>query len=706
MPEGPADTILSRIHREIPACVPRHGVRWAQYLLSWEPALEDDTGAVRRRLRSLRGELRREHGLAPSPSGQVPWDRRIRLEHFWFLYEKRYIDTEAHSFRVQRYLEDMRADFGGVDAACLWQSYPRLGLDHRNQFDYYRDLPGGLDEVSRIVDTLHAAGVRAFLVYNPWDTGTRREPDADADADALASLLARTDADGVFLDSIRSADPALLETVKAVRPDIAVCPEMLPLLGDLPSLTGGWQQFAHPAPPAVLAHRWLDPSFCLRYIDRYSRPRAEQIAVAFLHGVGHVVWENVFGWWNPWGDADRLLLKRTTAILRAFDPFFRDWDWEPCVATKCPAVHAMEWHRGNETLFTLLNASAGRPEKVEIEIPEGSSVELSDIWGARRLKRVAGGRAFTCELAPGGVGCVLLGSPPSSFTLPSDAGSGERHRPVTLAAYTPRPAATPAPTRAGAPRRDMVAIPCGRYVMRVRRAVDPAMEGGTYADVSGPMAKEVPDQLFWMDDYQIDRTPVTRGMFALFLDGTRYAPPSLDRFLDDWIRPPGTEEAPWRWRPPEGTEDHPVVWVSLDDARAYASWAGVRLPTEAEWQRAAEGPEGFAWPWGDTFDPERCNGDSPSTTSVLAHPAGASAWGCLDMSGNAWEWTESERDDGHMRYVMVRGGSHLRVSGSIWYTASGAQPCGVHEKVPLLGGGIDRLATVGFRCASATPLTL
>jgi len=106
-------------------------------------------------------------------------------------------------------------------------------------------------------------------------------------------------------------------------------------------------------------------------------------------------------------------------------------------------------------------------------------------------------------------------------------------------------------------------------------------------------------------------------------------------------------------------------------------------------------------PWGDLFDPARCNGDSPGTTPVIAFPSGASAEGCLDMCGNAWEWTESERDDGHMRYVMVRGGCHLRVTGSMWYTASGAQPCDVHEKVPLLGDGIDRLSTVGFRCVRA-----
>ncbi len=249
----------------------------------------------------------------------------------------------------------------------------------------------------------------------------------------------------------------------------------------------------------------------------------------------------------------------------------------------------------------------------------------------------------------------------------------------------------------------MAAIPGGRYVMRVRRAVEPVMEGGTYADISHPTAQSVPDQYFWLDDYEIDRTPVTKAGFSEFLARSRWRPISLHNFLADWQRPPGTDEEPWRWEPPKGKSGHPVTWVSLDDARAFAAWAGLQLPTEPQWQRAAEGPRGTAWPWGNEFDSGRCNGNSMDTTPVDAFPSGASAEGCLDLCGNVWEWTESERDDGHMRYVMVRGGCHLRVTSSIWYTASGAQPCDVHEKVPLLADGIDRLSTVGFRCVRVRP---
>ncbi len=149
---------------------------------------------------------------------------------------------------------------------------------------------------------------------------------------------------------------------------------------------------------------------------------------------------------------------------------------------------------------------------------------------------------------------------------------------------------------------------------------------------------------------------------------------------------------------PDGLAEHPVVYVDLDDARAYAKWAGKRLPTESEWQLAAQGTDGRPWPWGNGFDASRCNCDGKGTIPVRSLPDGRSPCGCYHMLGNVWEWTESARDDGHTRFVMIRGGSWFDAKGSIWYIRGGPQPCNHHVKFIRMWPGLDRCATIGFRC--------
>jgi serine/threonine protein kinase len=213
--------------------------------------------------------------------------------------------------------------------------------------------------------------------------------------------------------------------------------------------------------------------------------------------------------------------------------------------------------------------------------------------------------------------------------------------------------------------------------------------------VMGPHRREV-----FLDAFYVDKTPVTNRQFARFLAVTAYRPTDANtgRFVAHWAR--GSI--------PRGLEDHPVVNVSWDDACAYASWAGKRLPTEAEWEKAARGTDGRKYPWGK-IDPSptraHYGGKSRGTAPVGAYPEGASPYGALDMAGNVWEWCEDVDDpafyeDGPSRnprstlrparplYVM-RGGSWLFGAQSLrTYSRTSFEP---HY----------RFAGGGFRCVRA-----
>jgi formylglycine-generating enzyme required for sulfatase activity len=150
-----------------------------------------------------------------------------------------------------------------------------------------------------------------------------------------------------------------------------------------------------------------------------------------------------------------------------------------------------------------------------------------------------------------------------------------------------------------------------------------------------------------LPEFWISRTPVTNMQYKRFLDTNP------------------THEVPENWDSEQRTfpadkADHPVMLMNWDDVRDFCKWAGLRLPTEEEWEKAARGTDGRAYPWGNTLPTGAlCNFDQQigDTTPVGRYsPQGNSPYGCVDMAGNVWEWTASWYDKEY-KYRVLRGGS-------------------------------------------------
>lgn len=186
---------------------------------------------------------------------------------------------------------------------------------------------------------------------------------------------------------------------------------------------------------------------------------------------------------------------------------------------------------------------------------------------------------------------------------------------------------------------DMVSIPKGSFL---------------FGDKKNPTEIERP--------YEIDIYPVTNEQYRYFIENDGYKNESLWS-KDGWAwLSKGRITSPEYWNNEKfNKSDHPVVGVSYFEAEAYSKWAGKRLPTEEEWERAARGTNGPIYPWGDDFDKDKCNSGLSgfeSTSRVNLFTNGISEAGCYDMAGNVWEWTSSHYNRKKNSYVL-RGGSWL-----------------------------------------------
>jgi iron(II)-dependent oxidoreductase len=365
---------------------------------------------------------------------------------------------------------------------------------------------------------------------------------------------------------------------------------------------------------------------------------------------------------------------------------------------------ASKFSHNGRTLWTVVNRNqydlAGR----QIEIPYTAGTRYYDVWNGVAIEpEIHGDRAaLSFAMEPHGFGAVLATNSPPDAAFEKFLADMQRLARTPLSAYShewtvlpQQMVAIPPTARADSAPQGMVRIPAAKFEFRT---------SGIEIEGSNDIGVDV--QYSWEDSprrhhlktldvksFYIDRHPVTNAEFKRFLDSTRYHPADDHNFLRDWTG--GSY--------PEGWASKPVTWVSLEDARAYAKWAGKRLAHEWEWQYAAQGTDGRAYPWGSQWDSTAV--PVPETRRVMrgpddvsAHPRGASPFGVEDLVGNVWQWTDEYVDE-HTRAGILRGGSYYQPQGSHWYFPQ-AYKLSEHGKYLLMSPGKDRSGAVGFRCVA------
>lgn len=672
----------------------------------------------------------------------LAWIRESYLIVLQMAWDRDFYDRIEGKYNYANIIRNGIEVFDSIDVVGIWPTWPRLGLDQRNQWDLYRDLPGGTAQLRSFARMSRLAGTRLFIAYNPWDNSTRKEDHYRG----MAQLIKDTEADGVVLDTRGSSSYVLQATADSVRKGVVMYSEGMAIPADMPGIISGRVHNAIYYSPELNLNKLIKPDFSIfRVCDVGEDLLHREIAIAFFNGYGTEL--NMF---RPGGRNDDYrndldFLSRTTFILRQNNDAFLDNEWTPLIETTVDNVYVNRFRSGDKTIYTVLNM---RPEGLSDNLfraEKSDGKHWVSLWNHEILTpQYKGGTAYIQAHAPGwpvthsgtrkegsvdciaelpdilqseingdsviiknrGMGSVIIWKGnPSSQTERKELGPGndtvicvkdifgyyegkivlqlienKRLRDenilylkggspwlVSRLERTERTVDIPP---------GMVLVPGERFSYNVTTNEDFI----PYPDVS--------NKIIEVESFMIDKYPVTNARYYEFLANTGYRPADTSNYLKHW------KSGMYR----QGQDNYPVVYVSLEDMEAYASWAGKRLPTEAEWQLAAQGTDKRKWPWGNDFHGTYCNNAFDRPTPVDAFAKGQSPYGIADLVGNVWQMTGDMYFNGSNYFSVIRGGSYYKPESSWWYVQGGPQPLDRTQILLMVSPGFDRNATLGFRC--------
>jgi Sulfatase-modifying factor enzyme 1 len=523
------------------------------------PDNPSDWPAWREQLRRWRADARTRYAVSGGTG--TSWASRCFIKAMVWLWDERLFDRERGEFTPDRLLADAQR-FGGFDAVVLWHAYPIVGLDDRNQFDFYNNVP----KLGDLVSEFQRCGVRVLVDYNPWDVGTRREPRRDPEV--LAALASALGVDGVFLDTMREGGHDLVSALQSLDPPPVFEGESRVPLDRIAEHEMSWAQwFADSPAPGVMAAHWFDRRHMQHHTRRWNRDHSDELQSAWMNGTGMVVWDAVFGTWVGWNERDLSTLRHMVRAQRALAKVLLDGEWTPLVDSTPEAlaagVYVSRWHAESVALWTIVNRGTvdftgpvieAEREGTVVNVTEGTALDGLGTEITVPARGVSGVLHVAGDVAPG-VEELLAANRADRHS--ADAAFPAR-APVRLVA---------ARSASGPPGVDVIALRSGVHKMSVRyRVRETGMYGGA------PFVEEWKPLPPRLHAEACEEHTVEIGSVAV-----------------------ATVEV-------LGDDDAPLNGMSLAEARAYAASVGARLPTEFEWQAAAADPafrraDPLVWNW-------------------------------------------------------------------------------------------------------------
>ncbi|OWZ20347.1 hypothetical protein PHMEG_0005242 [Phytophthora megakarya] len=673
---------------------------------------------------------------------EAQWTQQNFVQTFLMMNDRFIYDRDTQKYTVDKYVNEMQKRIGVVDSVLLWPAYPNIGIDNRNQWDLLRDLPGGLEGVKGVIADFHRHDIRVILPYNPWDVGTRDETGTEdmvrmynADIATLEKMVPELGADGFNGDTMYGVPKSFYN---CSNPLVASPEGGVPTayLSHNPISWGyfyGYSNF-----PPVSRAKFLESRHMVQICARWSLDRTAELLVSFFNGAGYVVWENVWGIWNAMTEREDETAKRMFTILRKFATIVSTGQWTPYYTMKGDGLFSSEFslEKSGEALYTVISTVQ---KEMTYELPltseQSGGVRVYDVYHGVELKQQAGnstnGTVVKITLEPRGFGAIYVTKSDIDVTQFLNDMQAMAAKPLSKYSTTRKllqqelvrsnssNSSTQTPNNTGSDGMVRVSGTSNWWFNVSGVQIEPVAAWTPTAAQFGTGVQFPWETRPWnnhstrlfVQDFLIDKHPVTNAQYSTFLKASGYTPKLLDRFLQHWENRMGS---PVSWSIPAGLEQSPVVNVAHEDALAYATFYGKRLPHDWEWQYVVSNGENYdAYPWGPAFDstklPKVQRGKEVPTLDPVGSYNNSRSTKFLveDLVGYVWQMTDLFCDP-HTCGVLLRGGSNYNPIAAThadpnWYFPQ-ALDSQHHNRFLMISEGYDRSPMVGFRCArSITP---